>query len=412
MQNADTGMVERVAATLPRDARILVEGGAAASRALAAAAVSAGPMLGAAIFTGVQVPGINRDEWLGGEDSRFETFFMTPELAALRGRVDFLPLSYTQILQRLRHRPPVAAMFSVSPPDANGACSFGPTVDFIAELWPSIPLRIGHVNPLIPRTAGGATITIDQFDVVFDGAQPLVTVAEPTPDPCTDAIAANVAALIGDGATLQTGLGKLPGAVLRALTDRRHLAIHSGLIGDGVLDLLESGAVPSGAAVTAGVAIGGQRLYDALPDSGIQFRPVSHTHDWTTIARIPRFVAINSAIEVDLLGQAFSEVVAGGWSSGTGGVTDFAHGAALGGGLRIVALPAIARGSTRIVAASVARGPVTLSRTDTDIVVTENGAADLRGLTHDQRAAALIAIADPAHRENLARAWRDGPGSY
>lgn len=401
----------RLAGLLPSGGLVMVEGGAGASDHLADAVERAGDDLGTLTFTGIQVPGVNRRTWRPNAASRFDTFFMTPELAG-RGGVRFLPFSYGQIGAWLRRTPIAAALFSVSPPNAAGLCSFGPTVDFLAELWPTIPRRIAHVNPLLPFTDGPCTIPASAFERLVETPQALVEVDDGAPDARTSAIAQQVADLIDDGATLQAGLGKLPGAVLRAVADRRNLRIHSGLIGDGVIDLLEAGAIPSGEAVTTGVAIGTRKLYDALPGSGIAFRPVSHTHDWATIAAQPRFVAINSALEVDLLGQAYSEAGPNGWTSGTGGATDFARGAALGGGLRVVALPAAARGASRIVPPNAGRGPVTLARNDIDVVVTEHGAADLRGLTHDARAAALIAVADPDHREALGRAWRDGPGEF
>lgn len=409
--SAQDASVDAVLAHLPRGERLLVQGCATESRLLADAVTAAGAALGAVTVTGIQVPGVNVRPILPGAEARFEAFLMTPELAAAGAQVDFLPLCYTDILRRLRTVPIGAALFAVSPPDADGRCSFGPTVDFLAELWPAIPRRVAHVNPLIPRVAG-PTIPYEALTVVATAPEPLIALGEDAVDPRTLAIAEHVAALIGDGATLQVGLGKLPGAILRALTDRRDLRIHSGLIGDAVLDLLAGGAIALGPDVTAGVAIGTQRLYDALPGSGIAFRPVSVTHDARTIAALPNFVAINSVMAVDLFGQGYSEVAGGVWNSGTGGATDFARGAMIGRGVRIVALPASARGASRIVPPGSAPGPVTLARTDIDIVVTEHGAADLRGLSHDRRAAALVAVASPDHRETLARAWRDGAGRF
>ena len=390
-----------IADLLPRDGTILVEGGAGASIALPDLVRDVDGLS----FTGIVIPAVNGAPWLANPTARFETFFMTPALAAAGGRVRFLPLAYGEIARRLAAMPIAAALFSVSPPDDAGMCSFGPTVDFIADLWPHIPVRIAHINPSLPRTAGHPGIPRAAFHAAVDAPQPPIELDDGAPDARTATIAAHVAGFIGDGATIQVGIGKLPGAVMRALVDRRDLSIHSGLIGDGAIDLLDSGAVAGGERIVTGLAIGTRRLYDALPGSGIRFAPVSHTHDWATIARQCGFVAVNSAMEVDLYGQAHSERTPGGWNSGTGGATDFARGAALGGGLRIVALPSVARGASRIVPAGTGRGPVTLSRNDTDVVVTEQGAADLRGLSHGARAAALIAIAAPEHREALARSW-------
>jgi acyl-CoA hydrolase len=221
-------------------------------------------------------------------------------------------------------------------------------------------------------------------------------------------IGANIAPLIKDGATLQMGLGKIPDAVLSALTDHRNLRIHSGLIGDAVLDLIDAGALGDGSSVTTGVAIGSPALYAAIGSPKFSFRPVSYTHDARVMAGIENFVTINSAIEVDLFGQAFAELGPGGLMSGPGGATDFARGAGIGGGLRIVALPSDgASGSiSRIVGPGEGAGPVSLSRMDVDVVVTEYGAADLRGLGHEARARALIAIAAQPHRSILEDRWR------
>jgi acyl-CoA hydrolase len=410
------GEVEAALARLPPGARILVQGCSGESRLLAGRVRAAGAWLDAPAFTGIRIPGVNETIWLPDADpgrlARFETFFMTATLAEERDRVAFLPLPYGDILRRLRSIRVDAAVFAVTPPDARGMCSFGPTVDFLAELWPSIPLRIAHINPLLPRTAGPTGIPRDAIHVAVEAPEAPVGLPDPPPDARSAAIARHVAGFVTDGATIQTGLGKLPGTILRELTDRRNLRMHTGLIGDAMLDLLAAGAIADGRDITTGVALGTQRLYDALPASGIDFRPVSHTHDPRILARIPGLVTINAAMSVDLYGQGYAEVAGGRWHSGTGGATDFARGAAPGGGLRIIALPASAGDQTRIVPPGNGAGPVSLSRTDIDVVVTEHGAADLRGKSHDARAAALVAIAHPDHRAPLARAWRDGPGRH
>ena len=158
----------------------------------------------------------------------------------------------------------------------------------------------------------------------------------------SEAIARNVAGSIGDGATVQAGLGKIPTAALRALCGRRGLRIHSGLVSGAVVDLQEAGALASGVAVTGGVAIGTQRLYDAVGGSAYRFEPVAYTHSQRILSEIANFVSINSAFEVDLFGQAYAEMGPGGLMSGPGGASDFARGAYAAGGLRILALPASA----------------------------------------------------------------------
>lgn len=398
-----------LAALLPPGGRVLVTGASGESVLLAEAVMAAGEALGPMTFTGIFVPGINRHDYLANAGCRVETFFVTPPLRAdLGGRVSHLPLAYSDIRRRLRGLNIDALLCMVTPPDDDGFCSFGPAVDFAAELWPDIPVRIAHVNPAMPRTRGDRGIPFDALTAVIEAAAGFDAPADEERDPVAESIAAHVAPWIGDGATLQTGLGKIPGAILRALAGRRDLRIHSGLIGDGVVDLLEAGALAAGQAVTAGVAIGSRRLYQAIAGPEFAFRPVAVTHDVATIGAIPNFVAINSALEVDLLGQAYAELGPKGLMSGPGGAHDFAAGARLGGGLRIVALPASAAGGgvSRIVSPGASPGPVSLGRMDIDLVATEFGAADLRGATFEHRAAALVAIAAPAHRPSLDEAWR------
>jgi acyl-CoA hydrolase len=397
----------QLASALPAGGRTLVLACSGESLLLAEAVMRAGSDLGAMIFTGIFVPGLNSRTYLANPLCRVETFFLTPELKAASDAVSFLPLCYGDISTRLRTARIDAALLMATTPDADGWCGFGPVVDFLAELWPKIPVRIAHLNPLMPRTQGHRGIPYSELTAVVEGEQELLGFPEAEQDPIADAIAMRVARWVPDGATIQTGLGKIPGAVLRSLKARRNLRIHSGLIGDAVVELEQAGALAEGCAVTGGVAIGSQRLYDAVGGSTYRFEPVSYTHAPGIVANIENFIAINSAIEVDLLGQAYAEMGRGGLMSGPGGASDFARGAWCGGGLRIVALPAsAAKGAvSRIVAPNGGAGPVSLGRMDTDIVVTEFGAADLRGLSHHERAGALIAIASANHREALESAW-------
>jgi acyl-CoA hydrolase len=397
-----------LAGVLPAGGRTLVAGASGESLLLAEAVTAAGDALGAMTFTGIFVPGLNRRTYLANPDCRVESFFLTPELRAAEAAVEFLPLCYDDILTRLRTVRIDAALMMVGPPDAHGMCGFGPCVDFVAELWPRAPVRIAHINPLMPVVQGHAGIPLSEITASVEAAQPLLGDPEVGGDAVAEAIARHVAQFVPDGATLQTGLGKVPGAVLRALIGRRDLRVHSGLIGDAVMDLEAAGALAPGAAVTAGVAIGSARLYDAVAGPAYNFQPVSVTHDAGTIAAIPDFIAINSAMEVDLFGQAYAELGPGGLMSGPGGASDFARAARIGGGLRIVALAATAARGTvsRIVLPAGGAGPVSLGRMDIDVVVTEYGAADLRNLSHPARASVLMTVAAPDHRAELAAGWR------
>lgn len=396
-----------LASVLPAGGRTLVLGCSGESLMLAEAVMGAGDALGAMTFTGIFIPGLNTRTYLANPACRVETFFMTPELKAAGEAVTFLPLCYADILARLRTIKIDAALFMATPPDMERYCGFGPAVDFLAELWPTIPVRVAHLNPLMPRTHGDRGIPFGEITAYCEAPQPLLALPATGRDPVADAIAGHVAARIPNGATIQIGLGKVPAAVLRALSGHRGLRIHSGLITDAVVDLEAAGALADGVAVTGGVAIGTPRLYEATRSPRYRFLPASFSHSPRVIAELESFVSVNSAIEVDLFGQAYSELGPTGLMSGPGGASDFARGAWIAGGLRIIALPAsAAHGAiSRIVAPNAGAGPVSLGRMDTDVVVTEFGAADLRGKGHLERAKALVALAPPAHREALEEAW-------
>lgn len=394
---------------LPVGGRVLVTGVTGESLLLAEAVMSAGDAIGPATFTGIFIPGINHHSYLANPGCRVETFFVTPPLKGELGlRVTHLPLCYNDIRKRLRSVPIDALLCMIAPPDDAGNCCFGVAVDFAAELWPDIPVRIAHINPLMPRTAGDPGIPFAALTAYIEADQPVGGPIDTKTDPVAEAIAAHVAPWIGDGATLQTGLGKIPGAILRALIGRRNLRVHSGLLVEEVVDLLEAGALAQGPAVLAGVAVGSDRLMRAITGPEFNFQPVAITHNIARIASIPDFVAINSALEIDLLGQAYSEVGPKGLMSGPGGALDYAAAARLNGGLRIIALPASASGGThsRIVLPGVPRGPVALGRMDIDIIATEHGAVDIRALSYQARAEALISIAAQQFHAPLTEGWR------
>jgi acyl-CoA hydrolase len=397
-----------LASALPADARVVVSSCSADSELLSDEVQAGGVDLGAIDCSGIFVPGLNRSTWNAGPASRVTSFFLTPELRAQGQRLQFLPMCYEDILGYYRLNRPDAALFMCSPPDENGNCSFGTEVAFPAALWRDIPVRIAHINPAMPKTAGDPGIPFHELTAWYEGDQPLRTMDSGSTDPVSLAIAMHVASRVPDGATIQTGLGKIPDAVLAQLSAHRDLRLHTGLIGDGALALVRSGAMAPGASALVGVAIGSQALYDGLDDDHFQFRPVTVTHDAELLGKTEKLVTINSAMEVDLFGQAFAESSSRGFQSGPGGASDYARGARRSpGGLRIIALPASTRTTSRIVAPGSGHGPVSLSRFDIDMVVTEHGVADLRFKSYGGRAAALIAIAAPEHREALELAWRE-----
>ncbi len=403
-----------LASVLPPGGRTLVQGGSAESLLLAEAVMNAGEALGSMIFTGALIPGTNHHSYLANPRCRAEIFFMTRAFVAAHkvapDAVEFRALCYNDIRNRLRTIPIDAALFMVSPPDAEGNCSFGPSYDFLAEVWPLIPNRIAHINPLMPRTRGHKGIPFFEITAFVEGDQPFDVARDESEDGVANKIASFIAPYIPDGATLQTGIGKVPAAVLKALTGRRNLRFHSGLIVDEVVDLELAGALAPGVSVIAGQAIGSECLYRAIERDCYSFQPVSVTHSEVLISQIPNFISINSALEVDLLGQAYSELGPKGLMSGPGGGSDYARAARLSsGGLRIIALASsAAHGAiSRIVRPGGSAGPVSLTRFDIDIVVTEEGSADLRELGYDARAEALIGLAPCHHRDALKVAWAD-----
>lgn len=360
-------------------------------------------------FTGVYIPTVNRFDFAGlHPGARLRSIFLSGDLrdSWLGGRVDYLPMTYSATWKWLSEDARFdIALLQVSPPDANGECSLGVACDFTPAAWPRSAKLIAHVNPSMPRTHG-PTIPWSRLDAVVEQDSPLLEVADPDADLVMDQVAAHVASLVPDGATLQLGLGRLQSALLRAVRERRGLRIHSGMVSDGLLGLFDADALASDAdAVIAGVAIGTRRLYDAVAER-VHFREVGHTHCHSVLRAIPRLMAVNSALSVDLLGQVNGEFLGGRQLSGVGGLPDFLRAARLSdAGRGIIALPSCTPSGTSRVVPMLPKGPVSVGRMDADCIVTEHGVAELRHLDVHTRARAIIAIADPAQRESLERDW-------
>ncbi len=395
-----------LAGALPPGGLTLVSSCSAESDLLATEVEAAGDALGSMCFTGIFVPFFNKAVWRAGDSSKVTTFFQTPALRKEGERTTFLPLCYQDISSYFDDHHPDAVLFMCSPPDENGNCSFGTEVAFVTDNWRRARTRIAHINPLMPRTPGDSGIPFSELTGYYEGEQELRTMQVGGTDPVTQAIARHAAEFIGDGATVQTGLGKLPDAVLDLLADRKNIKLNTGLICDAALRLVNSGAMADGRSAVVGCAFGETSLYAGLDNPHFDFRPVSVTHDVVRLSTVPNLVTVNSAMSVDLFGQAYAEASSRGFMSGPGGASDFSRAARSSpGGIRMIILPSLAGETSRIAAPGAGIGPVSLSRLDIDIVVTEHGAADMRGLSHGERAAALIRIADPAHREKLEQAW-------
>jgi acyl-CoA hydrolase len=396
----------RAAAALLRGAgRVLVAGSASEPLGLLAAAAAEPDLWQGLTLTGAFIPGVNtRDLAATGIGVRVETIFATPALSGLQ--VDHLPLHYSAFWSRLS-RPGLVdwVVMSVPPPRADGTIGYGLTCDFAPAALAAGARLLGIVNPAMPDLPAAPRLPRDRFAALAEDPSPLPEMPVPAPDATSRAIAARVLALLRPGDTLQLGLGRMQTAILAALAESPvpDLAYHAGMISDGI----RADTFPRG--ITTGVGLGSRAFYASLPDLPLTIAPVGRTHAPATLAALPAFVSVNSVIEVDLTGQANGEWLSGRQISGQGGMVDFIRGArASTGGRSILVLPATARdGTSRIVPRLGPGTPVTVARADTDIVVTEHGAAHLRDAPLTERARRLAAIAAPAHRDTLLKAASD-----
>jgi len=304
------------------------------------------------------------------------------------------------------------AFVQVSPPDASGNHSFGLISDFVQAAVAKARVVIAEVNERVPFTFGDAVLAAARIDCAVHVARIPVEVPQAQIGETDQSIARVAAGYIEDGSVIQVGIGAVPDAILRLLRDRRDLGVHSGMIGDGLVDLVEAGVITNalkpidaGVSIT-GALIGTRRLYDfSHRNPKIGMRSSAYTHNATTLSRLDRFVTINSAVEVDLTGQVNAEQSGSQYLGGTGGQVDYVRaGSRSPGGRSLIALPATAKGGKVSRIAVALSGPVTTARSDVDVIVTEFGAAELKGRTLAERARRLTAIAHPDFREELERA--------
>jgi 4-hydroxybutyrate CoA-transferase len=379
-------------------------------------ALSAVPEASAGVhYVGCRVPGVNHtDPASFHAGARLTSFFVFGDIARsyAAGKVRFLPLHYSAIFSYMAALPIDLALIQVTPSDAGGFCSLGPSVHFVPAVLHRAKRVVAEVNAAMPRPANSVLIPYERLDVVVETEHPLASLETGALSEQARKIGAHVAGLIEDGDCIQVGIGKVPASILGALHGHRDLGLHGGMVTDEVVDLHAAGAL-TGARKTLDphtmlccTALG-TCVYDwTASRDDLRFAPVSHTHDVRVIAQIDRFVAINAGLAVDLFGQANVEMLGGRQVSGTGGLLDFVRGARMShGGRSILALPSTGGGGSRIVPRLDATHVVSLPRADADIVVTEHGVAHLRDKSIDERAEALITIADPAARDTLANAW-------
>ena len=309
------------------------------------------------------------------------------------------------------------AIIQVGPARADGSYPHGLGVDSQPAVLDKAKLVIAEVNRAMPVGGSAAPVPASRIDIAVEVDHPALELRVGAVTEDVQSVANHVTSLIHDGDCIQIGIGTLPIAVLRGLVTKNDLGVHSGMLADGMPELIDGGnmngrrkTIDTGI-MLGGVSMGSQALYDwTVGRQDIVYKPISYTHDSALIGRIDNFVSINSGLEIDLFGQLNAETLKGKQVSGTGGSVDFMRGAARSrGGRSIVAMTATAAGGriSRIVPAIDPGSVVTGLRTDIDHVVTEHGVANLRNLPVHHRPAALIEIAGPDFRDSLRDAWRD-----
>ena len=329
------------------------------------------------------------------------------------GRADYTPIHLSEIegLFESGAMPIDVALVQVSPPDAHGYCSYGIGVDITLTAVKHAKHVVAQVNDQMPCTYGDSFVHVNHFDAMVDSSRPLCELPKLEITALHKAIAQNVAGLIEDGAVLQTGIGGIPDAVMPFLMDRRDLAVHTELVSDGVIPLIEAGVITGERKnfkprkIIVGFALGSKKLFEFLDNNPLfEFHPTSYTNDPILIARNDNMIAINSALQVDLTGQVCADSVGSYLYSGIGGQVDFLRGSSRSkGGKPIIALPSTAKGDSvsRIVPMLTPGSGVVTSRGLTRYVVTEYGIAYLHGKSIRERARALIEIAHPKFRASL-----------
>jgi acyl-CoA hydrolase len=329
------------------------------------------------------------------------------------GRADYTPIFLSEIEELFESgaMPLDVALLELSPPDSHGFCSFGVGVDTSLTAAKCARYVVAQINDQMPRTYGDSFIHVNELDVVVESSRPLCAMKKPGITDMHVAIARNVAGLIEDGSVLQTGIGGIPDAVLPFLMDRKDLAVHSELVSDGVIPLIEAGVITGAAKnfkprkIIAGFCLGTKKMFDFVDNNPIfEFHPTCYTNDPAFIARNDKMVAINSALQIDITGQICADSIGTRFYSGIGGQVDFLLGASRSkGGKPIIAISSTAKDGTvsRIVPMLDPGAGVVTSRGLVRYVVTEYGVAYLHGKSIRERARALIAIAHPKFREEL-----------
>ncbi len=346
---------------------------------------------------------------------RVNSFFIADNVREIiqEGLGDYTPIMLSDIptLFDSGKVPIDVALIMVSPPDEQGMCSLGVSVDIVKAAARNAKLVIAEINPRMPRTRGDTLISIYDMDYLVPVDYDLY---QYPPVEATDQdrqIGEYVAALVGDGSTMELGIGRIPHAVLQFLGNKKDLGIHTEMLTDSIMDLMEQGVINGErkvidrGKVVASFALGTNKLYDYLHDNrAFSFHPTEYVNDSALIARHHKMVAINVALQVDLTGQVCADSLGTSFYSGIGGQVDFNRGAARSAeGKAIIAIPSTAqKGSVSRIVTHLAPGSgVVTTRGDVHYVVTEHGVAYLHGKSVQERAMALISIAHPDFREEL-----------
>ena len=353
-----------------------------------------------------------------GDRLRHRSYFLSPVTRAAfhAGTIDLVPAHFSEVPRLLEKLVgPKMILCAVAPRDRHGYYSLGTNADYVASFIGRVPFVV-EVNERMPRSFGGNQIHESQIAATIEVDRALVEVASKEPGPIDQAIAAHVVDRVPNGATIQVGIGAIPNAVLAFLGDHRDLGVHTELLSDGIVDLVERGVVTGvhkvrrPRRIVTTFCLGTQRVYDFIHENPIvEMLRVDWVNDPRVIGSEPNFVSINATIEVDLLGQCASETIAGRYWSGSGGQADFARGAMYSeGGHGFIVCQSTAEGGklSRIVARLSPGSVVTTQKNTVDKVVTEHGIAELRGCSIRERATRLIAIAAPEFRDLLAREAR------
>jgi 4-hydroxybutyrate CoA-transferase len=409
-------------ALVPADGRVFVGGNGACPVTLLRRLAARAPELGHVEVVHVLLVG--EDPFRHPEVSahlRHNSLFVGPadRAAIAAGLADYTPVHLHDIprLFASGRLPLDAALIQTSPPDEHGFLSLG--VECLATMAAvaAAPVVIAEINPRMPRTLGDCFVHLSKVARVVEVDHPLPELSNRGFTEVESRIGRHIAGLVEDGSTLQLGIGGIPDAILASLTGHRELGVHTEMISDGLLDAVESGIVTGArkslhkGKVVGTFALGTQRLYEYLHNNPMfEFHPCDYTNNPAVVAGNDKMVSVNSAIEVDLTGQVCADSIGTRVYSGFGGQLDFVRGARRSkGGKPVIALPSTAKnGAISRIAAMLRPGAgVVTTRADVHYVVTEHGVADLFGRSLRERALSLIGIADPAFREELARAARE-----